>query len=81
MELNTRITNGQHLIKKDIVIGQFYALYHQQIWQRIIVERMDFDDLVLCFCIDTGKVMCANINQIYHLESKFFNVCGQVINM
>lgn len=81
IELNTRITNDQHLIKNDIVIGQFYALYHQQIWQRIIVESIDFNDLVLCFCIDTGKIMCANIKQIYRLESKFFDVYGQVINM
>lgn len=80
-ELNTRTTNDQHLIKNEIVIGQFYALYHQQTWQRIIVERMDFDDLVLCFCIDSGKVMSANIDQIYRLEPKFFDVCGQVINM
>lgn len=80
-ELNLNMaTNDQNPIN-DVMVGHYYALYHQEKWHRVVVKCIDFDETVLCFLIDSGKSTHANRNQIYPLESTFFNKCGQVIKI
>lgn len=66
-------------INNDPIVGYFYALYHQQKWHRVSIECIDGNDSIICFFIDTGKSVHATKNQIYPLESKYFNISGQVI--
>lgn len=66
-------------IENNPVVGHHYALYHHQKWYRIIIECIDFDYSVVCFCIDTGKTVRTHRNQIYSLEHKFYDIPGQVI--
>lgn len=72
-------SNNLSPIKNDPIIGDFYALYHQQKWHRVAIECINSDESIVCFFVDTGKSVDANINQIYPLKSKYFNIPGQVI--
>lgn len=84
-ELNL-IKNIKSINKKEsctqnnnLVIGKYYVLYHENMWNRIIIDDINVDNSVFCFSIDTGKLIKAKQSQIYPLESKFFNIPGQVI--
>lgn len=77
---NNRDFINQKFTADNLTIGQHYTLYHNQNWHRILIECIDFDDSIICFFIDSGKVIRVHRNQIYPLNPKFYNIFGQVIN-
>lgn len=71
------VTGSQ--FEKKPTIGRYYALFHQQKWYRIIIENIDVNNSVKCLLIDNGKIIDVQQNDIYPLEPKYYNVCGQVM--
>jgi len=73
-----KMTSGNNFVKRPI-IGCNYALFHQQMWHRIVIETVDVSNLFKCLLIDNGKRLLVHRSHIYPLEPKYFSVCGQVI--
>jgi len=77
MELNNTKRGNQ--FEKSLVIGRNYLLFHQQKWHRIIIKNIDIDNNVKCVLTDKRVPLNVHRSDIYLLEPKYFNVCGQVI--
>lgn len=67
----------EHLVNPFLVVGEYYASYCNESWARVLVLKINIDDIHVKF-IDHGDNDVLPRSVLYRLEPKFMSLPPQV---